>query len=187
MYNLYLSIVISLKLNIFMELKQALLTKGYDILDGSSFTDVICADSIEFDWLPTNIEEKSPLGDTTTLNQKLSIIHYAIGEKFLKPYSYILRTKMIWESPGISAKNWHSDYQERANVFFLLYFNDMTLSNDGALLIRNNCGDHRIVPTPGMLVAMENTNPDWQHRVEDTKSRRVTAYFGYLVDWNLII
>lgn len=170
-----------------MNLKQSLLSEGYKILDGSSFIDVICADSIEFDWLPNNLEEKLPVGNINGLKQQLNMLHYSIGEKFLSSYSYTLRTNMIWEAPGLSAAKWHSDYQERANVFFLLYFNDMTASNDGALLIRNNSGERRIIPTPGMLIAMENTHPEWQHRVESTKSRRVTAYFGYLVDWESTI
>ena len=55
-----------------MNLKQSLLSEGYKILDGSSFIDVICADSIEFDWLPNNLEEKLPVGNINGLKQQLN-------------------------------------------------------------------------------------------------------------------
>ena len=175
-------------INMRMSLKNQLFSNGYAILDGKSLVDLLDVDTIEFAIDPEDEEldpQATPVDNFEMVNHMLKLIHQEIAREFIEPYaiSYKLLHRTIWEGNTKDADLWHTDSYEDPDMFFLLYFSDMTKYNDGALWIRGDSTEIRIVPNSGTLVAIENNDPKWAHRAEVSQARRVVACFRFLVEW----
>jgi hypothetical protein len=127
-----------------------------------------------------------PVEHTDTVKKALSIIQTIIAEDYLYPNAKSVEflQNRIWKGIAINSDKWHSDVNEDPDVFFLLYFNDMTQNNTGAFLIKDDFDKiERVLPTQGTLVAVDNTIPKYYHRAEYTDETRIVASFNYKVDW----
>lgn len=168
-----------------MNLCLDLLTNGHIVREASHLIGIVNTDTLSFVESNNDRKENRPKIDPDLLNQQLSIIHYQIALEFIEPYaeSYILTQAALWEGSLPRHKTWHSDVSEVDDLFFLLYFTDHTTTNDGALRIRNSLGEHRYVPRPGLIIGIENTNPEFTHMVEPTVEKRIVGAFGFKVEW----
>jgi hypothetical protein len=59
----------------------------------------------------------------------------------------------------------------------------MTKTNDGALWVKNEKEEIRILPKSGTLVCLNQDNPNFLHKAEKSKFRRVVASFDFFVEW----
>lgn len=119
----------------------------------------------------------------------LETIHQEIALKYVEPYArdYRISKHELRGNPKEHSRycDWHVDAGEKSNLFFLLYFNDLTVVDQGALIFKNGDREWRNVPNYGDLIALNNaTKTDFIHRVEYTTHRRVTAEFDFFVNWN---
>lgn len=133
-----------------------------------------------------NDPEFIPVEKIEEIKLALKMIQLYIAEKYIEPYAenVELLHNSIVKGIAKNADQWHSDAREAPTVFFLLYFNDMTQDNTGAFLIKNS-HDYleRIVPRCGTLIAVENMQPNFLHRAEQTSNTRIVACFRYKVEW----
>ena len=168
-----------------MNLPAELVNNGYVITEATHLLEFVNADTLDFVQTNDDLLENYPAIDELELKQLLEIIHFQIGLEFIDPYAttYQHTKAVLWEGSLPMHKTWHSDIAEVDDVFFLLYFSDQTLTNDGALWVRNPAGEYRIVPTPGTLIGVENTNPEFMHLVEPTVGKRIVGAFGFKVEW----
>jgi hypothetical protein len=105
-------------------------------------------------------------------------IHNDISETYLKDVEHTIDKRRLWLGVNYDATSWHNDLAEGPNCFFLLYFSDMRLYNEGAVWFRNEENEWRILPYPGLLVAV-NCETKFQHRAEQTNKERVIASFAF--------
>lgn len=168
-----------------MNLCLELLKNGHVVQEASHLIGIVDTDDMSFVSTNNDLKENYPKVDPNLLSQRLSTIHYQIALEFIEPYaeSYILTKAALWEGSLPRHKTWHSDVSEVDDMFFLLYFTDHTTTNDGALRIRNAQGEHRYVPRPGLIIGIENTNPEFTHMVEPTVGKRIVGAFGFKVEW----
>ena len=159
-----------------------LLDNGYCRWEAPHLADMIDTSHLIFDDL-THHTSRLPINEVEYVEYMLNVLHRQIAEEYIKPYAQsceLLEYDIKGSLPETSKFcEWHSDSDEPSNVFFLLYFNDMTQYDEGALLV----GNDRIVPKYGDLIAIENTNPNILHKAEVTKYRRIVACFDYIVQW----
>jgi hypothetical protein len=128
-----------------------------------------------------------PVEQTNMVEKALNAIQTIIAEEYLRPNATFVEflQNRIWKGIAVNSDKWHNDVNESPNVFFLLYFNDMTLTDTGAFLIKDDFEKiERVLPTPGTLIAVENTISKYYHRAEYTDSTRIVASFNYKVDWH---
>ena len=59
----------------------------------------------------------------------------------------------------------------------------MTKKNDGALWVKNQFEEMRILPRPGTLVCLNQDNSNFLHKAEKSKFRRIVASFDFFVEW----
>lgn len=168
--------------NFLYDIKQ----KGFFVFDFSKNIKFFQIDEIKFKWdRKYNVRENVPVNMLTEIKQMLNILHYKIDETILKnnvKNSKILDNR-LWEGLSEKTDMWHNDKVDGPNLFFLLYFDDMTKTNTGALWIKNQFEEMRILPKPGMLVALNQENPIFLHKAEKSGSRRIVASFNFCIDW----
>jgi len=159
---------------------------GHAVLNGSHLVQLINIDDIEFGRNNGSKGEHTPITNVKLVKHALSIIHHELYREFIEPCNKnykISQAKQIWESSPEHHKLWHNDsYEETNDMFFLLYFTDQRPTDDGAIHFKNDIGEHRYVPYPGLLIAVENSNPKWLHQVEPATSKRVVACLGFKID-----
>ena len=158
---------------------------GHVVLDGSRLVELINLDHLEFGQNNGESGENIPVSNVENINKALSFIHVELAQEYIEPCTNnyeIVNVRQIWESSPDHHKIWHNDSTEKSNnMFFLLYFSDQRETNDGALICKNDTGEHRYVPYPGLLIAMENSNPKWLHMVEPSKTKRVVASLSFKI------
>lgn len=167
------------------DLLQELKAHGHVVLDGSRLVKLIDAEHIEFGFENGKSKENIAVSHTEDLELAMSVIHHELAREFIEPCTdnFQVSTRLLWESSPAHHKRWHNDSTEKNNdMFFLLYFTDHRESDDGALRFRNQTGEHRYVPFPGLLIAMENSDPRWSHMVETSTTRRIVASLGFKID-----
>jgi hypothetical protein len=161
-------------------------TKGFSVEKFDECLNIINLDDIVFVWEPNyNLKENVPKTKLKEIERLLCVLHLEIQKKYLngKVKSSELVSRRLWEGFTEETDVWHNDLVDGPNVFFLLYFDDMTKTNDGALWVKNSFDTLRIVPTPGTLVALNQENPSFLHKAEKSKTRRITASFEFNVEW----
>jgi hypothetical protein len=168
-----------------MNLCLDLLKNGYVVQEANHLIGIVDTTTMSFVQTNHDRKESYPDIDPNLLTQRLSTIHYQIALEFIEPYaeSYTLTKAALWEGSLSRHKTWHSDVLEADDMFFLLYFTDHTETNDGAIIIRNTLGEHRYVPRPGLMIGIENTNPEFAHMVEPAVGKRIVGAFGFKVEW----
>jgi hypothetical protein len=132
-------------------------------------------------------QDLMPLENVEFIQRALRVIQTFIADDYLYPYasSVDFLHNTIWNGISKTADEWHSDAKESPDLFFLLYFNDMSVDNTGAFLIKDNLNNtSRIVPKEGTLIAVENNSSKWLHKAEQTQNQRIVACFRYKVSWN---
>lgn len=169
-----------------MNFKEQLLSQGYVTLSAKHLSDFLDIDQIEFKLNPVTERvdpENTPSSNVEIIDKKLLVLHHEIAREYLEPYvtSYRLLHRNIWEGVILNADKWHSDSYERPDLFFLLYFND--LNHEGALCVRREELESRIEIQRGTLVAIENNDPKFEHKVEPFVNKRVAACFRFAVEW----
>jgi len=169
-----------------MNFKEQLLSQGYVELSAGHLADFLDIDQIEFKLNPATERvdpENTPSSNVETINHKLLVIHHEIARDYIEPYvkSYRLLHRNIWEGVILNADSWHSDAYETPDLFFLLYFND--LKDEGALCIRQGATESKIEVRSGTLVAIENNDPKFEHKVEPFVNKRTAACFRFAVEW----
>jgi hypothetical protein len=160
--------------------------KGFFVFDFSKNIEFFQMDKIKFKWEGKyNLRENVPVNMLTEIKQMLNILHHEIDETILKgevKNSEILNNR-LWEGFSEETDMWHNDIVDGPNLFFLLYFDDMTKINDGALWIKNEFEEVRILPKPGTLVALNQEKPSFLHKAERSIARRIVAGFDFFIDW----
>jgi hypothetical protein len=160
--------------------------RGFFIFDFSENINLIDINKIKFEWEEKyNLRENVPINMLNEIKNMLNILHYEIDEKILKgnvKKSEISNNRM-WEGFSEETDFWHNDIVDGPNLFFLLYFDDMTKTNDGALWVKNEKEEIRILPKSGTLVCLNQDNPNFLHKAEKSKFRRVVASFDFFVEW----
>jgi hypothetical protein len=168
-----------------MSFYSELSANGFVILEEPDIVTLVNVDLIDFAWEDQyNFTENTPKNYTEELNSSLFFIHNYLAQKYVAPYAseYSVLHRTIWEGLSLSTDFWHNDWSDGYNLFFLLYFTNM--NNEGALWIRNQDGEKRIVPKAGTLVAVNNVkNNYWDHKAESSKNKRVAANFRFNVNW----
>ena len=170
-----------------MDFKEQLLSRGYVVYNAKHLSDFLDIETVEFKLDPKTEHvdpETTPANNVEMMNSKLMLVHHEIAREFLGPHvkSYKLLHRNIWEGNILNADKWHTDSFEAPDLFFLLYFNDMP-NNEGALCVRNSKQESTIEIGKGTLVAIENNDPSFEHRVEPFKNKRVAACFRFAVEW----
>ena len=165
----------------------SLFKNGYCSWLATDLADQLQTDDLEFD-PKTSLISRLPTNNQEYVSAMLNVLHDEIAERFVVPYAKQYK-KLESDIKGNATKDsrfciWHTDAEEPGNVFFLLYLNDLSIHNEGALCIKANDNEFRIVPSYGTLIAVNNNNPDFLHRAEYTEHRRIVACFDFLVDWN---
>lgn len=165
---------------------EELKTRGFSVQDFSESLGILNLDEIKFVWEPKyNLRENVPINKIDEIDRLLYILHLEIQKKYLinnVKCSKILNRR-LWEGFTEETDIWHNDIEDGPNVFFLLYFDDMAKTNDGALWVKNDHEVVRIVPVPGTLVALNQENRSFLHKAEKSESRRITASFEFTVEW----
>jgi hypothetical protein len=169
-------------------LKNYLEEHGHKVFQTDLFELIPFINSTKFDLIQDadNHSYAIPVENNLLVEQALNSIHLIIANEYLYPYaSYVeFLHKRIWKGIAINSDKWHNDSNESVDIFFLLYFNDMTKSNTGAFLIKDELGTvKRIVPTLGTLIAVDNTIEKFFHRAEYTTEDRIVASFNFKVKW----
>jgi len=161
----------------------SLFKNGYCNWLATDLADQLQTDDLEFDPKTSHIS-RLPTNNQEYVKILLNAIHNQIALTYVEPYAHsykLLESDIKGNLPKDSKFcQFHSDSDEPSNVFFLLYFNDMSLIKEGGLHIQDNV----IYPRYGELVALLNDNPNILHKVEHTEHRRIVACFDFLVDWN---
>lgn len=163
-----------------------LFTHGFKVWHRPDIADLLSVDDLQFDQ-SKNLTSKLPENCQELVQSILKVQSYEIINDYIKPYSISfkeLEHDIKANSPeGSKFLSWHTDSDEPGNVFFLLYFNDM-INDEGALHIKNNIGEFKVVPKYGTLVALNNTDGSILHKAEFTEQRRIVACFDYDVEWD---
>lgn len=161
-------------------------TEGFAVRRYGDCLGLIDLDDIDFIWQPNfNLKENVPVNKNDEIDSFLFALHLDIQEKFLKgkvKQSTVLNRR-LWEGFVEGTDYWHNDFSDGPNVFFLLYFDDMSSTNDGAIWFKNDLNETRILPTPGTLIGVCQDNPSFLHKAEKTTKRRIAASFEFSVDW----
>ena len=159
---------------------------GHVVLDGTELVSLIDLDQIEFGQRNSKDSANIPISNVENIDKALSFIQTELARKYIESSTdnyEIVDLRQIWESSPDHHKIWHNDSTEKSNdMFFLLYFSDQRPTNDGAIIIKNRNGEHRYVPYPGLLIAIENSSPEWVHMVEPSKTKRVVASLSFKIN-----
>lgn len=151
--------------------------KGFQIFDGSKYLEYIDIHSIEWEYEGGINNDYHPKNNKDFYETILYHIHMDISETFV-PEPHGVNKRRLWRGVNKDATVWHNDLREGPNCFFLLYFSDMRQYNEGAVWFRNGEKEWRIVPYPGLLVAV-NCEKQFEHKAESTNKERIIASFAF--------
>lgn len=84
----------------------------------------------------------------------------------------------LWEGVDMDSTQWHNDFFEGMNCFFLLYFNDMCEETGGSIEFRWPGGEETHYPKRGMCVLL-NQQIDFFHRATKATIDRYLASFDF--------
>jgi hypothetical protein len=164
-----------------MDLINQMLTKqfyenGFEVFDRKKYISYINVSEIEWEYEGGLNNDYHPKNNKEFIDKCLLTIHYEIQNDIV-PQS-IMRKRRIWEGVNQDALNWHNDYREGPNCFFLLYFSDMDESKGGAVYFRNKVREWKIYPQKGLLVAVNCLN-NFQHKAEKSNCKRIVSSFYF--------
>jgi hypothetical protein len=158
---------------------------GYALLPGKHLADLFPTDHLVFP--EDTVKANLPITDTNIVDTMLRALHIQIAMEYIEPFanSFEYVDYDIKANAPISSRFMvpHTDSDEDSDVFFLLYYNDLTPFNEGAFVITDGITTNRIVPKYGELIVVNNWNPKFLHNAEYTDLRRIAASFAYRVDW----
>jgi hypothetical protein len=161
----------------------SLFKNGYCNWLATDLADQLQVDDLEFDPKTSHIS-RLPTNNQDYVKTMLNVLHNQIALTYIQPYAHsyeLLESDIKGNLPKDSKFcQFHSDADEPSNVFFLLYFNDMSEIKEGGLYV----GDDVIYPRYGELIAVLNDNPKILHRAGYTEHRRIVACFDFIVNWN---
>ena len=164
-----------------MDLKNQMLnddfyTKGFQIFDGTKYTELIDLSDVTWEYEGGVNNDYHTANNKEYYNIQLLNIHYELQNDIVS--NSIIRKRRLWEGVNLDATNWHNDYREGPNCFFLLYFSDMDEHKGGAVFFRNSFEEYKLYPQKGMLVAVNCLN-NFQHKAEKSNCQRVVASFYF--------
>ena len=153
-------------------------TKGFEVYDGSKYLSWIDTSPIEWEYEGGINNDYHPKNNKEFYNTILWTIHNDISETLLSGVNHSIDKRRLWLGVNLDATKWHNDLEEGPNCFFLLYFSDMRKYDEGAVWFRNGEKEWRILPYPGLLVAV-NCEKQFEHKAESTKQERIIASFAF--------
>lgn len=151
-------------------------TKGFQIFDGAKYTQYIDTSDIIWEYEGGIDNDFHPANNKELIDSCLLSMHYEILSDIV-PNATISKRR-IWEGVNIESTQWHNDYKEGPNCFFLLYFSDMDDNTNGAVYFRNSMEEYKIYPKKGMMVAVNCLN-NFEHKAELPNCQRVVASFYF--------
>lgn len=163
-------------------LGQDFFTQGFQIFDGSQYMHYIDVDSIQWQYEGGINNDYHPANDRDKIDSVLYAIHYQIALDIVEPSVkyYTIEKRRIWEGVNLDATAWHNDLKEGPNCFFLLYHSKMI--DDGFVYFRNRREEWKILPEPGLLVAV-NCLSDFEHKADvSSRQRVISSYYFNLSD-----
>lgn len=164
-----------------------LFTNGFKVWHRPDLAEILYTDDLIFDQ-DKNLHSRLPENNQELVERILNIQSYDVAREYISPYakSYEhLENDIKGNAPlGSRFLTWHTDSDEPGNVFFLLYLNDLTPYDEGALCIKTKDQEFRIVPQYGTLIAINNDDPSFLHKAEFTEHRRIVACYDYKVEWD---
>lgn len=146
-------------------------------------------------------EERQFAADYPLVGSVLTTLQVMIAQEYLKASFPKLSSThaRIWTSFTQDQLKYHNDTfkqqldsskfneeQAQYNILALLYLTDMTSLNEGAVWFKSQDQETRLLPTKGMLVLVNCSRPEFQHKAEWTEHPRYLCQFGYKVDPQLL-
>lgn len=150
--------------------------RGFQIFDGTKYTQYIDVPSISWEYEGGINNDYHPKDNKEFIDMCLLTIHCEILNDIVP--DAVVRKRRIWEGVNLDATDWHNDYREGPNCFFLLYFSNMDHDTGGAVCFRNSTEEWKIYPKVGTLVAVNCLN-NFEHRAEKANCTRVVASFYF--------
>jgi len=151
-------------------------TKGFQIFDGAKYTAYIDVSEIIWEYEGGINNDYHPANNKELIDSCLLSMHYEILNDIIPTAT--IKKRRIWEGVNIDATQWHNDYVEGPNCFFLLYFSDMNPDTGGAVYFRNNKEEFKVYPKKGMLVAVNCLN-NFEHKAEIPNCKRIVTSFYF--------
>jgi hypothetical protein len=151
-------------------------TNGFQVFDGKKYISHLDFSQTEWEYEGGKNNDFHPKNNKDFIDSSLLTIHYEILTDIVP--NATIRKRRLWEGVNADAFNWHNDYGEGPNCFFLLYFSDMNETRGGAVFFRNTKQEWKIYPQKGLLVAVNCLN-NFQHKAEKANCERIVASFYF--------
>ena len=149
---------------------------GFQVFDGIKYTKDLNIDEIVWEYEGGINNDYHPANNKEYINSYLLTVHYQIFNDIVP--NATIRKRRLWKGVNLDATNWHNDYREGPNCFFLLYYSNMDENTNGAVYFRNKLEEWKLYPQKGMLVAVNCLN-NFEHKAEIPNSKRVVASFYF--------
>lgn len=149
---------------------------GFEIFNGKKYSFFMDVSQIEWEYEGGINNDYHSKNNREFIEKSLLTIHFSIQNDIV-PNS-IIRKRRLWEGVNNDAVNWHNDYGEGPNCFFLLYFSDMNETTGGAVFFRNKFQEWKLYPQKGLLVAVNCLN-NFEHKAEKANQERIVASFYF--------
>lgn len=162
-------------------------SKGFQIFDGKKYHDQL------FPLLGTTKfenftgDEYHPSENIELIEILLLQIHLEIASDIVENFfqQYTILHRKTWESVNKKATNWHNDFKDHSNTFFLLYHNQTSEATGGAVYFRYNGIEEKIYPKPGTLIFFNSEN-GYEHKAENSTSQRIVSSFYFDIPNNYV-
>lgn len=158
-------------------------TKGFAKLAEPGLVDLVDADAFGLEHTEEMLRDNMAEDLPDLINKQLEMVSRILKSKYIDDAfteSKFVRY-IMWEGVDADSANWHNDGFEGMNVFFLMYFDDMHESTNGAVHFKYPGGEETFYPKRGDVFVL-NQSPGFFHRAEKATVQRRQASFDFLVD-----
>ena len=155
-------------------------TDGFAVFDGKRYDDILAPFIDNNLWAYEGGESNDyhPVLDVHMLDVAMTTVHYRLSVDIISHMfeEFTVEKRRVWEGVNHAASQWHNDYREGPNCFFLLYHSNM--NNDGEVQFKAKNHEWTIYPYRGLLVLV-NCENNFLHRASPSKQQRIISSFYF--------